>query len=103
MNKWLLPVIFNEEEYRIRTLYKLWEAIAEYLEESKESCFKGIANEMEQQENDENYERKCYKILKKYLKENNNKIVVFIDNIGDILKRFNDDEEHRFREILMTD
>ena len=103
LNKWLLPVIFNEEEYRIRTLYKLWEAIAEYLEESKESCFKGIANEMEQQENDENYERKCYKILKKYLKENNNKIVVFIDNIGDILKRFNDDEEHRFREILMTD
>jgi hypothetical protein len=28
---------------------------------------------------------------------------ILIDNIGDILKRFNDDEEHRFREILMTD
>ena len=31
----ILPVIFNEEQYSVRTLYKLWEQIAIYLEEEK--------------------------------------------------------------------
>jgi predicted NACHT family NTPase len=35
-NTWLLPLVFNEEEYRIRKLYKLWERIAELLEDRDE-------------------------------------------------------------------
>ncbi|MCU0290281.1 MAG: ATPase, partial [Acidobacteria bacterium] len=33
LSKFLIPILFTEEQYGIRTLYKLWEDIALYLEE----------------------------------------------------------------------
>src|SRR4030042_151842 len=31
LKKWLIPIIFSEEQYHIRTLCRLWESVAELL------------------------------------------------------------------------
>ena len=31
LSEWLIPLVFNEEEYSIRKLFKFWERIAELL------------------------------------------------------------------------
>ena len=36
LRKRIIPIVFNEEQYNISRLFKLWEAIAEYLEELNE-------------------------------------------------------------------
>ena len=47
LNPWLIPIVFNEEEYSIRRLYKLWERIAVLLEDKDES-FTGIYEDMDE-------------------------------------------------------
>jgi len=46
LNEWLLPIVFNEEEYSIRRLYKLWERIAVLLGD-KCGEFEGLYDEMD--------------------------------------------------------
>ncbi|MGV8983629.1 hypothetical protein [Clostridium sp.] len=97
----IIPVLFPEEQYNIRKLFKLWEVTAKYLEiESDE--FIGLRNEMDKYSQDEDYEDICFKILELKLKEKNKKLILLIDNIGDILKKFKISEQQKFREILLT-
>ncbi len=104
LNKWLIPIIFNEEEYGVSTIYRLWEKIAEYLEDEEElEEFEGIYDEMDKKSSSKNYEEECYLILKRYLESSGKKLVIFIDNFGDILSKLSEQEERRFREVLMTD
>ncbi len=98
MNR-IVPVIFNEEQYNISCLYKLWETIAEYMEEHNE--FKGIYNEMQEIENNDDYERNCFQLLEKTLKKSNKKLILFFDNIDRILNKFTKKEHHRLREIFI--
>lgn len=100
LNKKIFPIIFTEEQYNIRTLSKLWEHIADYLEEDQD--FKGIYDQLKNLNKGENYETQCFDILKKYLIDNNKKIILFIDNIGSLFDKFTDKENHRLREILLT-
>lgn len=96
----LIPIIFDEEEYGIRTLYKLWERIAENIEDNYQE-FTGSYDEMMKHIEQDDYEETAYNILKNHLNEKGKKLVLFFDNFGEILEKFNEKEAQRLREILM--
>lgn len=95
----LVPIVFNEEQYNISRLFKLWETIAEYLEESGE--IKGLYEEMQEFENNDDYEWRCFQLLESTLKKSNKKLIVFIDNIDEMLNKFSKKEHHRLREVFV--
>ncbi|MCD4818980.1 MAG: hypothetical protein K8S23_09840 [Candidatus Cloacimonetes bacterium] len=99
LNKWLIPVVFSEELYKVRKLFKLWEVIAEFLE--KANLFPHIFGDMRNIEYDEDYENQCFQLLESTLQRNQKKLILFIDNIDDIFRKFTGKEQHRLREILM--
>ncbi|MGB8194421.1 MAG: AAA family ATPase [Chitinophagaceae bacterium] len=97
LNQWLIPVIFSEEQYNISELANLWEHTGQILEDYH--GFEGLSGEMEQQLESE---ERVYDTLEKELKKQEKKIVLLIDNIGDFLKKLDDKEVRRLREILQT-
>jgi nucleoside-triphosphatase THEP1 len=101
LKRFLIPVIFDEEQYSIRSLFKLWEEIALYLEEEHETLFNGLYDEMQKYLEKEDYEEICYTLLKRRLAENKKKLVLFIDNFGDMLAKFRKKERQRLREVLI--
>jgi len=106
LNSWLIPIVFNEEEYSIRRLYKLWERIARLLEE-KNNDFIGLYDEMDESfasyESPEEYEYGIFNLLKKRLEAKGKKLILFIDNFGDIFSKFNKQEIQRLRTVLQSD
>lgn len=105
LNSWLLPIVFNEEEYGISKLFKLWERIAELLEDKSDE-FYGLFQEMddrfENYESTEAYEYDAFALLSKRLEEKGKKIILFIDNFGDITSKFKKQEAQRLREVLQN-
>lgn len=101
LNKWLIPIIFKEEQYNIRTLFKLWENIAEHLEDDYKE-FVGLPDKMEQLGDSDDYEEKCFEELQSALESNGKKIVLLFDNFGDFLNKLKDREHQRLREVLIT-
>jgi TPR repeat protein len=101
LNKWLIPIIFKEEQYNIRTLFKLWENIAEHLEDDHKE-FAGLPDKMEQLGDSDDYEEKCFEVLQAALEGNGKKIVLLFDNFGDFLNKLKDREHQRLREVLIT-
>lgn len=97
----LIPVIFDEEQYGVRTLYKFWEEIANYLEETHIDMFDGLYDEMMTHVDAEDHEEWCYKNLIGRLNSLNKKLVLFIDNFGDMLSKFRRKERQRLREVLI--
>ncbi len=106
LNNWLIPVVFNEEEYRMRRLYNLWERVMEILN-SKNLAFNFSVEEKkglsEQFKNDDTYERALFEWLMKELKSQGKKIILFMDNFGDFAQKLKDEEAHRLRKILQTE
>jgi len=100
LRKRIIPIVFNEEQYNISRLFKLWEAIAEYLEELNE--INGLYEKMQKFENDDDYEWHCSQILEEALKDHNKKVILFIDNIDEMLSKFSKKEHHRLREVLIV-
>lgn len=100
LSKWLIPVIFSEEQYNVGELGNLWERIAEYLEDYH--GFIGITDEMTPFIQRDDYEEALFRLLIKHLTQHKKKIVLFIDNIGQLLAKFGDLEVRRLREILQT-
>ncbi len=98
---YLLLVRFPEEQYNIGGLPDLWEETALYLE-NLNPLFEGLSDDFKPHEKKDDYERICFELLTKKLKQHNKRIVFLIDNIGDLLHKFTDQENSRFREILMT-
>ncbi len=107
LNTWLVPIIFNEEEYGINQLFKLWETIAKYLEK-RDVAFVGLFSEMDQiytrlKDDVHRYEQEVFELLLERLHQHQKKLLLFIDNFGDMFKRFTKkNEKQRLREILMT-
>ena len=107
LKQFLIPVLFDEEQYGIRTLYKLWEEIALYLEDKFSPLFFGLYDSMQEysEETDyemlEDYEERCFDILRTRLLEKGAKLVLFIDNFNDMLTKFSRDERLRLQEILL--
>ncbi|MCP4351640.1 MAG: sel1 repeat family protein, partial [Desulfobacterales bacterium] len=103
LNTWLIPIILKEEAYYgIRRLFKLWETIAQELENT-DSTFSGLFDYMGEAYNENtDYERICFDILINALEICSKKIILFIDNLGEMFQNFTDMECHRLREVLMT-
>ncbi|MDM8522396.1 tetratricopeptide repeat protein [Desulfococcaceae bacterium HSG8] len=103
LNTWLIPIVLKEEAYYgITRLFKLWETIAGELE-NKNPGFTGLSRQMEDAYNEnKDYERICFDMLISALETHSGKILLFIDNLGEMFKNFNEMESHRLREILMT-
>ena len=98
LNKWLIPIVSDEESWGISTLAEFWKHTAEDLEDISDD-FIGITAEIEVYEN---FAEKSFKILQNKLNLNNKKIVLFIDNFGDLVKKFGKQELQRLREVLLT-
>ncbi len=100
----LIPIVFKEESYYgITRLFQLWERVAQELE-GREKVFKGLHERMSQAYADHNdYERTCFKMLLDALVDaGDKKLLLLIDNLGEMFQNFSDQESHRLREILMT-
>lgn len=100
LKNWLIPVIFSEEQYNISELANLWENIGQELEDYHE--FNGLYKEMEKAISPTDYDERCWDILESALDSKGKKIVLLIDNIGDLLEKFSDLEIRRLRRILQT-
>jgi hypothetical protein len=100
LSEWLIPVVFSEEQYNITELANVWENIAVHLEDYY--GFEGITREMEKQTSHTDFESLSFEILLSHLRKSGKKIVLFVDNIGDLLKKFGELEVRRLREILQT-
>ncbi len=103
LKKSLLPVLFPEEQYNIRKLFKLWEEIAEYLDKNYTE-FNGLADKVsEQYHGDETkFEEKAYEIVSTEIKNSKKKVLLLIDNFGMQLEKFSTKEQQRLREVLLT-
>ncbi len=97
----VIPVVFSEEQYGVRSLYKLWEHIAVFLDDNEED-YVGILQELEDASERDDYEEVSFEILKRRIVKNNHRIILFIDNFGVMLDKFKKQEQQYFREILTT-
>jgi hypothetical protein len=102
LNKWLIPVFFNEESYDLTSLSNLWEKLIKYLDDL------WYTNGVHYKKTDEfigksDYEKLCYEYLQSVLKSNEKKMVLFFDNFGELfLDNLEKREQQRLREILMN-
>ncbi|GAA79505.1 NACHT domain-containing protein [Pseudoalteromonas sp. BSi20495] len=98
----LIPIKFSEEQYQIRSLSRLWEEIADYLQCTAEDDFATIHDDMESHFDDADYELKSFSYLEKAVKAKNKKLLLLIDNIDELLGKLKEKEQRRLREILLT-
>lgn len=105
LNGWLIPLVFNEEEYGIRRLFNFWERIMGLLEQRLPEFRFETAELLRlsaQHKDDETYERILFDWLEKELKRSGKKVILFIDNFGEMTSKLTDEEAHRLRKILQT-
>lgn len=106
LNTWLIPLVFNEEEYGIRSLFKFWERVMELLEE-KHPAFRfeeATLRQLNRQfpTDHDAYEKALFDWLSTELTRNGKKLILFADNFGDMASKLSDPEAHRLRKILQT-
>lgn len=97
----LIPIVFNEEEYGMSSLADLWERTAQYLEE-EEPLFAGLYDTIIAQYGVDDYERRAIDTLTTALQQHGKKLLLLIDNIGDLLRKLDSTEAKRLREVLLT-
>lgn len=101
LSQWLLPVLFNEEQYSMPDLAAFFEHIAKILAEDH-PAYETLLNEMRKHEFEADYDQKAFEILVDHLKQNQQKIIVFHDNFGQFLEKIGKTGTHRLRNILMN-
>jgi nucleoside-triphosphatase THEP1/Fe2+ or Zn2+ uptake regulation protein len=101
LNQFIVPVIFNEEQYHISSLFGLWSHAAEKLEEEDEA-FTGIYNTVESLFDSVDSEIEAFKALEGALTKRKRKLILLIDNIGHLFDKFTRKEQQRLREVLIT-
>ena len=101
LQKWLLPVVFNEEQYAMNDLASFFEHIAKLLAEDH-NAYESLLDEMRKHEFEPDYDQKAFEILVEYLKKKEQKIIVFHDNFGQFLEKIGKIATHRLRNILMN-
>jgi len=102
LSKHLLPVKFAEEQYQIRSLCRLWEEVAEYLQTFYEDDFASILDNMEEHFEDENYYLECFSYLESAVKSKGKKLLLLIDNIDELIGKLSEKEQRQLREILIS-
>jgi hypothetical protein len=101
LKSWLLPVLFNEEQYAMSDLASFFEHIAILLVEDH-LAYESLLKEMRKYEFESDYEQKAFDVLVDFLKLNQQKIIVFHDNFGQFLDKIGKIATHRLRNILMN-
>lgn len=102
LSKFLLPVKFAEEQYQIRSLCRLWEEVAEYLQTFYEDDFGLVLDNMEEHFEDENYYLECFSYLESAVKAKGKKLLLLIDNIDELIGKLSEKEQRQLREILIS-
>ena len=99
LSKWLIPILFREEEYGITSLFTFWELIAEELTEHPlyADQFAGLSDKIEALEDDP---KAAFKLLDSYLIKAGKKIILFIDNLAELFEVYTKNEEEMLREVL---
>lgn len=102
LNKWLIPVFFNEESYDLTSLSNLWEKLLKYLDDLWETDGE-YYNKTESFMETADYEKKCFNFLLEILNTKKKKLIILFDNFGQLfLDNLKEREQHRLREILMS-
>jgi len=104
LKEWMIPVIFSEEQYNVRTLFKLWEELAVHLEKEG-GQFAGLNDAIERIEfkSEKQYEEEIYQLISGQIKKSKKKVTLLIDNIGLLFVKFPKREQQKLRETLITD
>ncbi|MDF1878151.1 winged helix-turn-helix transcriptional regulator [Sulfurimonas sp. SAG-AH-194-C20] len=102
LSKFLLPIKFAEEQYQIRSLCRLWEEVAEYLQTFYEDEFATVLDDMEKHFEDEDYYLKCFSYLESVVKTKGKKLLLLIDNIDELIGKLSEKEQRQLREILIS-
>ncbi len=101
LRSWLIPVMFTEEQYSVRTLSKFWEEVIDVLENEHEE-FSGLSEKVDELYDTKNPEEEIFKLLIRTLREKKKKLVLLLDNFDEMIAKFNQKENQRFREVLNT-
>ena len=102
LSKFLLPVKFTEEQYQIRSLCRLWEEVADYLQTIYEDEFEDVLDGMEEHFEDDDYDLMCFSYLEAQVKSKEKKLLLLIDNIDELLGKLKEKEQKQLREILLS-
>jgi len=102
LSSFLLPIKFAEEQYSVRTLSRLWEEIADYLELNYNDDFPTIYEDIEKHFEDDDYDLKSFTYLESAIKKQNKKLVLLLDNIDELFEKLKSKEIQRLREILLS-
>ncbi|WP_227428935.1 ATP-binding protein [Psychrobacter sp. I-STPA6b] len=97
LKQWLIPILLNEEEYGILSLFTFWLRIAEKLAEQDTKNYAQLFKQVASL--DDNAEM-AWEIIRSYLEQQKQKIIVFVDNLGELFKDFDDNEHAQLREVL---
>ncbi len=97
----LIPVMFDEEQYGVLNLARLWEEVIEILADRDET-FEPLAREVDALYNADNPEEEIYNHLIGELKKRKIKLVLLLDNFNDLIGKFTRKENQRLREVLLT-
>ncbi len=95
---YLLPIQLPEEQYSIFDLCRLWEHVAEYLDEIP--GFSNTSELLDEHRNENDYPSICYELIDALLVKNRKRLVLLLDNFGEMLKRIGKTDQQRLRDIL---
>lgn len=98
----IVPVKFSEEQYQIRSLSRLWEEVADYLQSIYHDSFPDILDKMEGHFDDEDYELKSFALFENTVIQSEKKLLLLIDNIDELISKLSIKEQRRLREILLS-
>ena len=99
-SKWLIPIVFKEEEYSITSLFTLWERVCEELQENHGSNFKELLEKVQTQVTRDH--KQAIDELNASLSNAKKKVIIFIDNIVELISNFTVSEQDDLRKILIT-
>lgn len=97
LNNWLIPILLNEEEYGILSLFTFWLRISEKLAEQSADIYAELFEQVSSL--DDNAEI-AWELIQNCLDRNKQKIIVFVDNLGELFKDFDEIEHAQLREVL---
>ena len=97
LNSWLIPILLNEEEYGILSLFTFWLRITEKLAEQSADIYTEL---FEQVSSLDDSAEIAWELIQSHLVKNKQKIIVFVDNLGELFKDFDDIEHAQLREVL---
>ncbi|MDD5160918.1 MAG: NACHT domain-containing protein [Sulfuricurvum sp.] len=98
----IVPVKFSEEQYQIRSLSRLWEEVADYLQSIYPDSFPDILDKMEGHFEDDDYELKSFSLFENTVIQSEKKLLLLIDNIDELIGKLSIKEQRRLREILLS-